>query len=1674
MNWPTSQDYNEAIQNAASSFADPGLKSGAVTLNSLGLPVPRSGNFADVYQFKGGDGKMWAVKCFTRKVDGLQQRYLKIDEHLTKAKLPFTVGFKFFEQGIRVRGQWFPLLKMEWVEGFTLNEFVRDNASKPQYLHALVQMWGKLTARLRDADFAHADLQHCNVLLVPGGAPNKLGLKLIDYDGMWVPALADTHSGEIGHPNFQHPLRLKNRLYNADVDRFPHLVVACALRAVMTGGRALWDKFDNSDNLLFKEPDLRDPARAQVFSELWNLRDDVLCTLVGIIALASREPLRKTPWLDDLLLMEGGPRLTADDEKKVIEMLGVAPHFTASKAAGAAHAPMQEEFGHFNFDEDLTDEKPAARPQSVRTSRKPAGEKKTKEENKKSRLPLYIGGGVLAACLIGGIIALTTGGSGKKNNTPPQEIAKNGNDDDKTKVLKGRNEEKPKQSITPDKTDLAKGNNSEAPDVVNKESGVEKNRPLLDKSDSAVAHVDNDFLKPDNWEGMDGNWTIESSTIIGKTETALRNSTFFRTKRKYKDFELSFQARLTNSVGGSGVQFRSAIIDDPSQFMVAGPQADIGNRIWGDLFGYRFIPNGKFVGNGFGYAMKKADQAPLNIKPADFNDYALKVVGKKVTITVNAVVTVDQEFPNLPDEGIIALELDKGAAMEVTFKNIVFKQLNVSNDPNGIVVAKKGPPTDEIKDPTAVVDNEFLKSDNWEGMDGLWTIDRSTIVGKAAMAPVRSTFYCTKKKYKDFELTFQVRFANGFGGSGVQFRSMVDDPAKFMVSGPQADMGYEQWGDLYAYRMAPEGLMKKADLNTLNVKPADFNDYSIRVVGKKVTIKINGVVAVDDEFPKVPDEGIIALELDRIPRRRLEVDGTMEVTFKNIVLKRLDDIGIAKKGPVGERPELGPLEFKAKSPVTCVASIPESSAMLFACQGDATLYGITERGETAELGKHDRPIRAICCSPDGSRAITAGEDGLLRVWSLDETVRPDPLTGNASRIKFDKFAYPCDVLLCKDAAAVLDEANDKKDVIHLGKPGHRAIVGFKKNLDLKPELAQRLGAALTDEVHVFDHALVVQIFEGGVLVCDVKSGKIAWGTRAPVHPSVRAPALSQFKAARDLKQHTGAVLACAISPDGERAVSIGADAQLCEWNIKEGKLIRKFAIPASSALAYLTDGKSVLLGTNAESAIVVDLEKQKRVMTLAGHKGKVLAVCLTKNGKHGYTAGDDCTVRIWDMASGALVKTLAKHTAPVVSLAAMPNAQFALSADAKGQICLWDSNRIVGRLGGEYVSNWDVQTAGFNELSDSLVIGTAAEGVAGAVRRVHLNIDNEPAVVTISDAGNIPPLIKKPDPPLVKKPDPPSANDPIATSKELSARLVDCLYSSDCKRIYAVTQQGDLHVLDPLTLEETQKQQIVDGAIVHAVVSSQTIPAPMKPAKDWLCVLDANKRLHVFDPDKGASVKNVSLEVQLTDRNMPPQYVLSAAPDGRVLFVLTRTGARGAMWDIKTNTDALVPTLLRAPFKSTTRSVAFSADGRFGAAATPAKLLVWNVKTGQDIRLFDVRSANQLAIVPEANVVAALGAEISAFDFFSGKELWSEKPESVVHTLQAIPKSKRLVVALGATNLSITIRDCVSGKETHRWESPGRGSQAVSVAGDGKTLVSYGGLDNKVRLWNIPAADKKP
>ena len=299
MAWPLSQDYNEAIQDPQASLDDAELRGGEATTNALGMPMPRSGNFADVYEFNTPATKSkWAFKCFTRHVPGLRERYTEISNSLKEVRLPFTVDFQYLVKGIRVRGDWYPILKMRWVEGLLLNEFVRDNLDKPILLAQLGTIWGRMAKRLREAGVAHADLQHGNVLLVAGSKSSSLAVKLIDYDGMFVPALANKKSGEVGHPNYQHPQRLREGIYNAEVDRYPLLVVATALKAISVGGRELWERYDNGENLLFRETDLKTPAKSKLFQEVRELPDPQARALVKELEKATERNLEDVPAID--------------------------------------------------------------------------------------------------------------------------------------------------------------------------------------------------------------------------------------------------------------------------------------------------------------------------------------------------------------------------------------------------------------------------------------------------------------------------------------------------------------------------------------------------------------------------------------------------------------------------------------------------------------------------------------------------------------------------------------------------------------------------------------------------------------------------------------------------------------------------------------------------------------------------------------------------------------------------------------------------------------------------------------------------------------------------------------------------------------------------------------------------------------------------------------------------------------------------------------------------------------------------------------------------------------------------------------------------------------------------------------------------------------------------------
>jgi hypothetical protein len=186
--------------------------------------------------------------------------------------------------------------------------------------------------------------------------------------------------------------------------------------------------------------------------------------------------------------------------------------------------------------------------------------------------------------------------------------------------------------------------------------------------------------------------------------------------------------------------------------------------------------------------------------------------------------------------------------------------------------------------PRVVADDttEFLKPENWQGLPGLWKIDGTTVIGETKEDPKFNTFYCSKKKYGDFEMSCKILLKDGVGNSGIQVRSALVDEKKFVVAGPQVDVGKGYFGSLYGERVGGYQILPKKDYS----KPTEYNDYYVLVKGNHITIKLNGEQTVDADFPDnkgknpAPAEGIIAFQIHAgFPK--------MYVEFKDIKFKEL-------------------------------------------------------------------------------------------------------------------------------------------------------------------------------------------------------------------------------------------------------------------------------------------------------------------------------------------------------------------------------------------------------------------------------------------------------------------------------------------------------------------------------------------------------------------------------------------------------------------------------------------------------------------------------------------------------------------------------------------------------------------------------------------------------------------
>lgn len=265
MSLPKLADYNAAVQNPRTCFTDPELQQCQVETTPLGLPRARSGGFAITYRLY-RPGREWAVRCFHHEVPELQRKYSAISSYLGQLRSTLFEPFEYQPQGIRVGNKLYPIVKMGWVKGQTLGTYIENQLGNPNALDTLAEMFRRCVLYLEQVGIAHGDLQHGNILVLPDG-----NIRLIDYDGMYVPSMRPGKGHEKGHVNYQHPAR-DVQDFGPNMDRFSAICIYVSLKALRVCPD-LWRRYNSQENIIFSATDFADPDASPLFSELLGLSD---------------------------------------------------------------------------------------------------------------------------------------------------------------------------------------------------------------------------------------------------------------------------------------------------------------------------------------------------------------------------------------------------------------------------------------------------------------------------------------------------------------------------------------------------------------------------------------------------------------------------------------------------------------------------------------------------------------------------------------------------------------------------------------------------------------------------------------------------------------------------------------------------------------------------------------------------------------------------------------------------------------------------------------------------------------------------------------------------------------------------------------------------------------------------------------------------------------------------------------------------------------------------------------------------------------------------------------------------------------------------------------------------------------------------------------------------------
>lgn len=268
MNYPLISEYIESIKAANSNFRT--LANLCAVIDTQGNPVMTHGRNSVVFKLREREsGKFYAVKCFTCDMEGRDEAYQKIEDFLSKRRFSNIIPVRYLENELHVNSKksdevLFPVVLMDWIDGDTLDNYLKTFIGNSFQLHDLCVSFGMLCKELTDSPLSHGDIRPENIMVCPNGH-----IVLVDYDAMYVPAMEGEVAREIGDNNYIHPSRDESK-FDQHVDDFALAALALSLKATSISYGIL-DEYECDDAFIFTSADYESLQESAIFQHIIEL-----------------------------------------------------------------------------------------------------------------------------------------------------------------------------------------------------------------------------------------------------------------------------------------------------------------------------------------------------------------------------------------------------------------------------------------------------------------------------------------------------------------------------------------------------------------------------------------------------------------------------------------------------------------------------------------------------------------------------------------------------------------------------------------------------------------------------------------------------------------------------------------------------------------------------------------------------------------------------------------------------------------------------------------------------------------------------------------------------------------------------------------------------------------------------------------------------------------------------------------------------------------------------------------------------------------------------------------------------------------------------------------------------------------------------------------------------------